>query len=87
MPRPKPDPDLFLYAAEQSGYSPEHCLVVEDSVAGITAAKNAGMTVVGFMGGKHVNLTVRNRIQSAQANHYCASAAELEQLIFNFNSF
>lgn len=41
--RSKPDPEVFLIAAEKLGIQPEHCLVVEDSDAGITAAKAAGM--------------------------------------------
>lgn len=41
--RGKPDPDIFLKAAEKLGARPENCLVVEDSQAGIEAAKAAGM--------------------------------------------
>jgi HAD superfamily hydrolase (TIGR01509 family) len=51
--RGKPAPDLFLFAADQMNVSPERCLVVEDSVAGVTAARAAGMTVLGFHGGSH----------------------------------
>jgi len=51
--RGKPAPDLFLFAAEQMQASPERCIVVEDSVPGITAARAAGMTVLGFHGGSH----------------------------------
>jgi HAD superfamily hydrolase (TIGR01509 family) len=49
----KPAPDLFLYAAERMGYPPAACLVVEDSPAGVTAAKAATMRVVAFTGGSH----------------------------------
>jgi HAD superfamily hydrolase (TIGR01509 family) len=49
----KPAPDLFLFAAERMGYAPSDCLVVEDSPAGIAAAKSAGMRVVAFTGGSH----------------------------------
>jgi HAD superfamily hydrolase (TIGR01509 family) len=51
--RGKPAPDLFLFAAGQMGFKPSACLVVEDSVAGVTAATAAGMRVVGFTGGSH----------------------------------
>lgn len=51
--RGKPEPDVFLLAAERSGASPRDCLVVEDSVAGVVAAGRAGMRVVGFTGGLH----------------------------------
>ncbi|WP_114009951.1 HAD-IA family hydrolase [Cohaesibacter intestini] len=39
----KPEPDLFLHAAETMGVAPEACLVIEDSGPGIEAAKAAGM--------------------------------------------
>lgn len=42
----KPDPEIYLLAASKLGVRPEHCLVFEDSFAGVTAAKAAGMTVV-----------------------------------------
>jgi len=51
--RGKPAPDLFLFAAERMQASPERCLVIEDSVPGITGARAAGMTVLGFHGGSH----------------------------------
>ncbi|MFF2029276.1 HAD family hydrolase [Arthrobacter sp. NPDC058192] len=44
----KPAPDLFLHAAEQMGYRPERCVVVEDSPSGVAAALSAGMAVVGY---------------------------------------
>ena len=42
-PRIKPAPDLFLEAAKQLNTAPEHCLVIEDSMNGLKAAKAAGM--------------------------------------------
>lgn len=41
--RSKPDPEVFLVAAKKLGLAPEDCLVVEDSAAGIQAARNGGM--------------------------------------------
>lgn len=38
----KPEPDIFLYAAKKLGVKPEHCMVLEDSPAGILAAHRAG---------------------------------------------
>ena len=46
--RAKPAPDVFLAAAAAQGVSPEHCLVVEDSVPGIAAAHAAGMRVIAY---------------------------------------
>lgn len=53
VPRGKPAPDLFLYAAERMGTAPARTLVVEDSISGVTAAKAAGMTAWAFIGGSH----------------------------------
>ncbi len=39
----KPDPQVFLLAARRLGVKPEDCIVVEDAVVGVTAAKRAGM--------------------------------------------
>ena len=51
--RGKPAPDLFLYAAEKMQTDPRRTLVIEDSASGVTAAKAAGMTTWGFVGGSH----------------------------------
>ncbi len=47
----KPDPGLFLHAARIMGADPSRCVVVEDSLSGVRAAKAAGMRVLGFAGG------------------------------------
>lgn len=46
--RSKPDPALFLYAAEKLGSQPETCLVIEDAPHGIEAARRAGMASIGL---------------------------------------
>ena len=46
----KPEPDLFLYAAEKMGYNPKDCVVIEDSIVGLMAGLNAGMEVIAFLG-------------------------------------
>ncbi|MBQ0734124.1 beta-phosphoglucomutase [Aquimarina celericrescens] len=44
----KPDPEVFLIGAQQLDISPEHCIVFEDSVAGIQAANTANMISIGI---------------------------------------
>ncbi len=44
----KPKPDLYLHIAKRFNTRPEHCIVVEDSVSGATAAQAAGMRCYGF---------------------------------------
>ena len=48
MPLGKPDPALFLLAAETLGVPPAQCLVVEDAPAGIAAARAGGMAALGI---------------------------------------
>ena len=47
FPRGKPDPMIFLTAAEELGLSPEVCFVVEDATSGVQAAKAGGMAAIG----------------------------------------
>jgi beta-phosphoglucomutase len=48
--RGKPDPQVFLIAAERLGVPPAACAVVEDAVHGITAAQRAGMATIALTG-------------------------------------
>jgi HAD superfamily hydrolase (TIGR01509 family) len=51
----KPDPAVFLWAAETMGFEPRDCLVIEDSLSGVRAAKNGGFNVFGFTAGDYNN--------------------------------
>lgn len=44
----KPLPDLYLHAAKEMGVDPKECIVIEDSIHGVRAAKAAGIKVFGF---------------------------------------
>lgn len=57
----KPSPDLFLFAAKSMGFSPEACVVVEDSVPGVQAAVAAGIPVLGFAGDPHTDAAALER--------------------------
>lgn len=55
----KPDPEVFLRAAEELSINPDHCVVFEDAEAGIEAALNAGMKTIGI--GTPVSLAKANK--------------------------
>ena len=65
--RGKPAPDLFLFAAEQMNIPPAQCLVIEDSVPGVTGGLAAGMTVLGFHGGSHCGAGHAEMLRAAGA--------------------
>ncbi len=67
--RKKPHPDIFLFAAEKLGLSPETCLVVEDAVSGIQAGKAAGCKCLGLT-------TSFSREQLAQADWISSTLAD-----------
>ncbi|MFL5193945.1 MAG: HAD family hydrolase [Microvirga sp.] len=65
--RGKPAPDLFLHAASRMNTLPEKCLVIEDSIAGVQAARAAGMRVIGFVGGSHCGPGHAEKLRQAGA--------------------
>ncbi|MGG7517297.1 HAD family hydrolase [Allorhizobium undicola] len=65
--RVKPKPDIYLHGAAQFGVQPQHCLVVEDSVHGVAAARAAGMRVIGFTGASHTYPSHADRLTDAGA--------------------
>lgn len=72
----KPAPDLFEYAAARHGVSPADCVVVEDSIAGVTGAKAAGMFVIG-----HAALLPGTRLADAGADIVVGSMREVKGLL------
>ena len=55
----KPDPSIYLNAANKLNTKPEDCIVIEDSYTGMLAAKNAGMTVIAYTNGnKEINCEI-----------------------------
>ena len=79
--RGKPHPDIFLHAAGQIGVAPHECIVIEDSVGGITAARAAGSAAIGFTAAGHVQPGHEARLRDAGADHVVASFAELNRII------
>ena len=82
VPRGKPAPDLFLHAMAAMGFdSPTRCLVIEDSLNGIRAARAAGMAVWRFTGGTHLANRVLDEPLDAQPNGRFASFARFFQSV------
>jgi HAD superfamily hydrolase (TIGR01509 family) len=73
--RGKPAPDLFFHAANCMGAEPARCLVIEDSLTGIRAAKAAGMPVWRFTGGSHLKNRVLDEPEDARPDMRFASFA------------
>lgn len=65
VPNGKPAPDLFLFAAERMGVTPDQCLVIEDSPTGVTAGVAAGMDVLGFIGTAHDKQAQEEKLKKA----------------------
>ncbi|RVD57930.1 HAD family hydrolase [Mesorhizobium sp. M2D.F.Ca.ET.185.01.1.1] len=80
--RGKPEPDLFLHAAASMRAHPRRCLVVEDSPAGVVAARSAGMRVLAFTGGSHASSpALKARLASTEPDFIFADMLQLPDLI------
>ena len=77
----KPSPDIFLFAAGWLRVSPLRCVVIEDSVAGVTAAVAAGIPVLGFTGGSHCDDNHAQRLTNAGAQAIFSNMRELPSLL------
>jgi kojibiose phosphorylase len=76
--RPKPAPDLFLFAAKLLDLEPVHCVVVEDAAAGVEAAIAAGMLTVGLGPQERVGAAAVV-LPSLDGVHWTDLKAQLEQ--------
>lgn len=71
----KPEPDIFLYAAKNMGFEINDCLIIEDSITGVQAAKKGGFDVIGF-----VNDNNKERFKYENIP-VCYSMSELSNLL------
>ncbi|KYG67302.1 hypothetical protein AZI86_09910 [Bdellovibrio bacteriovorus] len=77
----KPAPDLFLYAAKTLQWQPQDCIVIEDSVAGVQAALAAGMRVLGFTGGQHIQLGHSDTLKGLGSTKVFSDMRELPEIL------
>ena len=84
LPRTKPWPDVYLAAAASLGIAPERCLVIEDSVPGLTAGVRAGATVWGYCPKVHAHSTPEQLLQ-AGASMVFDDMADLNRLLAQAN--
>jgi HAD superfamily hydrolase (TIGR01509 family) len=74
----KPAPDLFLYAAKKIGAEPARCVVIEDSIPGVTGAHAAGMKVLGFANEHQSPEEYERRLKKAGATEVFTSLIHIK---------
>jgi HAD superfamily hydrolase (TIGR01509 family) len=84
LPRTKPWPDVYLAAAASLDIAPPRCLVIEDSVPGLTAGVRAGATVWGYCPPINAHSTPEQLLQ-AGATHVFDDMADLPRLLAQAN--
>jgi HAD superfamily hydrolase (TIGR01509 family) len=74
---PKPDPEVFLMAAKKMGVSPKDCVVIEDSVFGVRAAKAANIKCIAVPSGAYNT----NELEHEQPDLMISSLREQEKIL------
>jgi HAD superfamily hydrolase (TIGR01509 family) len=74
--RGKPEPDLFLLAADRIGVDPADCVLIEDSPFGVRGGRAAGMTVIGLAA-----LAAADTLRAAGAEHVVTAMAQVPPLL------
>ena len=80
VPHPKPAPDVYLAAAQSFNIHPSRCVVIEDSILGVTAGVRAGMKVYG-----HATFNSAESLREAGAIPF-TSMPELQKILSNGRS-
>ncbi|MEO7277374.1 MAG: HAD family phosphatase [Sphingomicrobium sp.] len=79
--RGKPEPDLYLYAADQLGVDIAHTVILEDSEVGVTGALASGATVIGLAAGRHCFDGHGDTLRALGVKHIAHDFDEVRRLI------
>lgn len=85
--RVKPKPDIYLHALSQMGVAAKKAVVVEDSVHGVHAARDAGIRVIGFTGASHTYPSHADRLTDAGAETVISRMVDLPAVIAAMESW
>lgn len=78
----KPQPDLFLFAAQKMGYDIQDSIVIEDSTVGVTAAKRAGIKVIAFV--KYNTPEVKALVQDLHPDFMADDMRDVKNILLDF---
>lgn len=82
----KPEPDIFLLAAQKMNSPIENCVIIEDSLDGIRAGKKAGVRVFAFVGAKaNNNDKYKQECLNIGADKVFDNMADLHKTLININ--
>ena len=84
VPQGKPAPDMYLLAAKNAGVKADDCLVVEDSLTGVTAAVDAGCWTLGFTGTYEDQQSHGEKLKDIGAEAIFNKMADLPALVETF---
>jgi HAD superfamily hydrolase (TIGR01509 family) len=84
VPQGKPAPDMYLLAAKNAGVKADDCLVVEDSLTGVTAAVDAGCWTLGFTGTYEDQQAHGEKLKDIGAEAIFSKMADLPALVETF---
>jgi HAD superfamily hydrolase (TIGR01509 family) len=84
VPQGKPAPDMYLLAAKNAGVKADDCLVVEDSLTGVTAAVDAGCWTLGFTGTYEDQQAHGDKLKDIGAEAIFSKMADLSALVETF---
>ena len=79
--RGKPEPDLYLYAAEKLGVAIRDCAIIEDSIVGATGAAASGGYVIGLCAGSHCAGDHGDRLRAVGVDAVAADFADVAKLL------